>query len=153
MSYLFGSILTVPPEDLTLMLGLDLAIGAMLVLFYKELLAISFDPVFATIRNLPVGGLYLMLLGAIALTVVMVMQVVGLILVIALLTMPAAIAGQFVKDIKWMMLLASIFGMIFTTTGLWISYWFNLTSGATIILVAGAAYLASLKGIDKKKAT
>ncbi len=144
MSYLFGSILTVPQQDLIMMLLLDLIIGGMIVLFYKELLAISFDPVFATTRNVPVDGLYLMLVSAIALTVVMVMQVVGLIMVIALLTMPAAIAGQFVKDIKQMMLLSSILGIVFTTTGLWLSYFFNLTSGATIILVAGTAYLLSL---------
>ena len=85
-----------------------------------------------------------MLVLAIALTVVMVMQVVGLIMVIALLTIPSAIAGQFVKDIKQMMLLASILGITFTSTGLWLSYFFHLTSGATIILVAGTAYLLSL---------
>ena len=144
MSYLFGSILTVPQQDLSVMLVLDLIIGAMVVLFYKELLAISFDPIFATTRNVPVDGLYLMLVGAIALTVVMVMQVVGLIMVIALLTIPAAIAGKFVQEIKQMMLLASILGIIFTSIGLWLSYFFNLTSGATIILVAGIAYLLSL---------
>jgi len=144
MSYLFGSILTVPQRNLIIMLVLDLIIGAMVTLFYKELLAISFDPVFATTRNVPVDALYLMLVGAIALTVVMVMQVVGLIMVIALLTIPAAIAGQFVHNIKQMMLLAGILGMTFTTTGLSLSYFFNLTSGATIILVAGTAYLFSL---------
>ncbi|NEZ64721.1 metal ABC transporter permease, partial [Leptolyngbyaceae cyanobacterium CCMR0082] len=101
-------------------------------------------PVFAITRNIPVDALYLTLVAAIALTVVMVMQVVGLIMVIALLTIPAAIAGQFVQDIKQMMFLASLLGMAFTTTGLWLSYFFNLTSGATIILVAGAAYLLSL---------
>ena len=76
--------------------------------------------------------------------VVMMMRVVGLIMVIALLTIPAGISGQFVKNIKWMMVLASILGVIFTTTGLWLSYFLNLTSGATIILVSGAAYLLSL---------
>ncbi|MFG6093719.1 metal ABC transporter permease [Leptothoe sp. ISB3NOV94-8A] len=144
MSYLFGSILTVPRQELIIMLILNLMIGAMVFLFYKELLAISFDPVFAITRNIPVDALYLTLVAAIALTVVMVMQVVGLIMVIALLTIPAAIAGQFVQDIKQMMFLASLLGMAFTTTGLWLSYFFNLTSGATIILVAGAAYLLSL---------
>ncbi len=144
MSYLFGSILTVPKEDLMIMLILDLLIAAMVFFFYKELVAISFDPVFAETRNLPVDQLYLMLIVAIALTVVMVMQVVGLILVIALLTIPAAISGQFVKDLKQMMLLSSILGIVFTTLGLGISYFFNLTSGATIIMVAGLAYLISL---------
>lgn len=143
-SYLFGSILTVPPQDLWMMLGLDILIVVLITLFYKELLAISFDPVYATTRNVPVDGLYLMLVGAIALTVVMVMQLVGLIMVIALLTIPAAITAQFVKDIKSMMLFSSLLGIIFTTVGLGISYFFNLTSGATIILVAGITYLASL---------
>ena len=144
MSYLFGSILTVPQSDLILMLILNILICVMIILFYKELVAISFDPVFAETRNLPVDQLYLMLIVAIALTVVMVMKVVGLILVIALLTIPAAISGQFVKDLKQMMLLSSILGIVFTTLGLGISYFLNLTSGATIILVAGCAYLFSL---------
>ncbi|HBW58633.1 MAG TPA: hypothetical protein DEF27_12855 [Oscillatoriales bacterium UBA8482] len=144
MSYLFGSILTVPLSDLILMLILNMVIGVMIFLFYKELVAISFDPVFAETRNLPVDQLYLMLIVAIALTVVMVMKVVGLILVIALLTIPAAISGQFVKDLKQMMVFSSILGIVFTTLGLGISYFFNLTSGATIILVAGFTYLLSL---------
>jgi zinc transport system permease protein len=144
MSYLFGSILTVPQSDLILMLILNILIGVMIFLFYKELVAISFDPVFAETRNLPVDQLYLMLIVAIALTVVMVMKVVGLILVIALLTIPAAISGQFVKDLKQMMVFSSILGIVFTTLGLGISYFFNLTSGATIILVAGFTYLLSL---------
>ena len=144
MSYLFGSILAVPSQDLIIMLVLDIIIGIMVFLFYKELLAISFDPVFATTRNVPVNVLSLMLVGAIALTVVMVMQVVGLIMVIALLTIPAAIAGQFVKGLKGMMFWASVLGIVFTLTGLWLSYFFNLTSGATIILVSGVAYLISI---------
>jgi zinc transport system permease protein len=144
MSYLFGSILAVPYSDLLLMSLVDIIIILMIVLFYKELLAISFDETFATVRNVPVNGIYLILMGAIALTVVMMMRVVGLIMVIALLTIPAAISGQFVKDMKSMMLLASFLGMIFTTTGLGLSYSLNLTSGATIILVSGLAYLISL---------
>jgi len=144
MSYLFGSILTVPSSDLLIMLALDLVIVALVTLFYKELLAISFDETFATVENVPVDTIYMALLCMIGLTVVMMMRVVGLIMVIAMLTMPAAISGQFVKDMRKMMVLASILGVIFTTTGLWLSYSWNLTSGATIILVSGAAYLLSL---------
>jgi zinc transport system permease protein len=144
MSYLFGSILAVPPSDLWIMLALDLVIVALVALFYKELLAISFDETFATVENVPVDAIYLILLCLIALTVVMVMRVVGLVMVIALLTMPAAISGRFVRDMKKMMVLASVLGVIFTTTGLWLSYSLNLTSGATIILVSGVAYLLSL---------
>ena len=144
MSYLFGSILAVPASDLLIMLVLDLVIIALVVLFYKELLAVSFDETFATVENVPVDAIYLILMCMVALTVVMMMRVVGLIMVIAMLTMPAAISGQFVKDMKKMMVLASILGVIFTTTGLWLSYFLNLTSGATIILVSGAVYVLSL---------
>jgi zinc transport system permease protein len=136
--------LTVPTSDLLIIAGLDVVIVALVILFYKELLAISFDEVFATIENVPVDAIYLVLLCMIALTVVMMMRVVGLIMVISMLTMPAAISGQYVKDIKKMMVLSSVLGIVFTTTGLWLSYALNLTSGATIILVSGAAYLLSL---------
>ncbi len=141
MSYLFGSILAVPTGDLWMMAALDLIIVAVVTLLYKELLAISFDRTFATVENLPVETIYLILLSMVAFTVVMMMRVVGLIMVIAMLTIPAAISGQLVKDMRRMMVLASILGIIFTVVGLWFSYTFNLTSGATIILVAGTAYL------------
>lgn len=144
MSYLFGSILAVPTGDLALMLVLDVLIIAIVALFYKELVALSFDETFAAVENVPVDAIYLLLLGMIALTVVMTMRVVGLIMVIALLTIPAAIAGQFVRDLKRMMLLSSVLGVFFVIAGLWLSYGLNLTSGAAIILVAGAAYLLSL---------
>jgi zinc transport system permease protein len=144
MSYLFGSILAVPPQDLIIMLALDILIIALVVLFFKELLAISFDEVFATVRSVSVDAIYLLLLVMIALTVVMMMRVVGLILVIALMTIPAAISGQWVKDLPRMMVLACVLGALFTTTGLWLSYFLNLTSGATIILVSGGVYLLSL---------
>jgi zinc transport system permease protein len=144
MSYLFGSILAAPSRDLLIMLGLDVVVIALVALFYKELVAISFDEVFATVENVPVNAIYLLLMGMVALTVVMLMRVVGLILVIAMLTIPAAISGQFVKGMRKMMLWASVLGMVFTTVGLWLSYFLNLTSGATIILVAGVAYLLSI---------
>lgn len=144
LSYLFGSILAVPTGDLWLMFALDIVIVTLVALLYKELLALSFDETYATIANVPVGALRLLLIGLIALTVVMLMRVVGLILLIALLTMPAAIAGQFVRDMRAMMLLGSGLSMLFTTLGLWLSYALNLTSGATIILVSAAAFLASL---------
>jgi len=144
MSYLFGSILAVPKQDLWIMLILDVVIILMVCLFYKELLAISFDPMFATTRNVPVNALYLMLVGAIALTIVMVMQVVGLIMIIALLTIPAAVANQYVQEMRQMMILSSILGIIFILLGLSLSFIFNLTSGATIIMVAGVVYFLSL---------
>lgn len=143
MSYLFGSILAVSYQDLQIMLVLDLIIITLAIVFYRELLAISFDETFATVTNVPVDAIYLTLMCMIALTIVMMMRVVGLIMVIALLTMPAAISGQFMRSMKKMMVLASILGIVFTTAGLWLSYALNLTSGATIILVAGVVYLLS----------
>jgi zinc transport system permease protein len=144
MSYLFGSILAVERVELFIILGLDILIIVLVALLYKELLAISFDETFAIVANVPVDAVYLVLVAMIALTVVMLMRVVGLIMVIAMLTMPAAIAGQFVKDMKRMMALASLLGVAFTTLGLWFSYVWDLTSGATIILVAGVTYLLSM---------
>jgi zinc transport system permease protein len=141
MSYLFGNILTVPVGDLYLMAALDLIIVALAVAFYKEFLLLSFDEEFGTVVGMPVNGLYLLLLCMVALTVVVLIRVVGMILVIAMLTFPAAMARQFTHDIKKMMVLAVIFGMLFTFGGLWISYVLNLASGATIILLSGLALL------------
>jgi len=142
-SYLFGSILAVPTDDLWLMFLIDLIIIALVYLFYKELLAISFDETFASVRNIPVTQIYLLLMGMIALVVAMMMQVVGLILVIALLSIPPALSNQFVKDLKAMMGLGMSFSLLFVTVGLGFSYSFNLTSGSTIILVSAIAYLMS----------
>lgn len=140
MSYLFGSILAVPSSDLVFMLILDILILLAVALLYKEIVAVSFDEEFATVENVPVSTIFFILFGLIALTVVITMRLVGLIMVIALLTIPPAIAGIFLKDMKKMMITASILGMLFTTCGLFLSYYFNLTSGATIILTSGAAY-------------
>lgn len=144
MSYLFGSILAVSQADLAIMLALDVAIVVLVYLFFKELLAISFDETYAEVSRVPVDAIYLMLLCLVALTVVMLMQIVGLIMVIALLTIPAAISAQWTRTLKSTMALSVALSAVFVTVGLWLSYWLNLTSGATIILVAGAAYLVSL---------
>jgi len=141
MSYLFGNILTVPSGDLYLMAALDLIILALTAAFYKEFLLLSFDEEFGTVVGMPVNGLYMLLLCMVALTVVVLIRVVGMILVIAMLTFPAALARQFTHDIKKMMMLAVLFGMIFAFGGLWISYILNLASGATIILLSGLVLL------------
>ncbi|PDV98977.1 metal ABC transporter permease [Candidatus Chloroploca asiatica] len=155
LSYLFGSILAVPTSDLWLMVILNLVIVTLVSMLYKELLALSFDETYATVANVPVGALSFVLIALIALTVVMMMRVVGLIMVIALLSIPAAIAGQFVRDMRAMMILASGFGMLFTTSGLWLSYRLNLTSGSTIILVSTLAFALSLliRALIRRSAT
>jgi len=144
ISYLFGSILAVEPLELLFIAGLDVLVLVLVTLFYKELLAVSFDETFATVQNVRVDAIYALLLAMIALTVVMLMRVVGLILVIAMLTIPPAISGRLVRRIVPMMALSTLLGVVFTALGLWCSYAWNLTSGASIILVAGAGYLLSL---------
>jgi zinc transport system permease protein len=140
-SYLFGNILTVPTSDLWLMLALDVVIVGVVIALYKEFLAISFDEEYSAAMGLPVGLLYLIMLCLVALTVVVLLRVVGMILVLALLTIPVALARQFTYDIKKIMLYASLFGMVFTIGGLWLSYNFDLASGATIILLGGVTLL------------
>jgi zinc transport system permease protein len=142
-SYLFGNILTVPASDLILMLILDAIIILIAVALYKEFLALSFDEEFGTVVGVPVETAYLLLLCMIALTVVVLIRVVGIILVIALLTIPAALARQFTHDLKRMMLLAILFGALLTFGGLWMSYELDLASGATIVLLSGAVLLAA----------
>jgi zinc transport system permease protein len=149
LSYLFGSILAVPESDLWAMLGMNAVILGVILVFYKEFLAMSYDVEFARARGVPVRSLYYVLLGLIAVSVVMLMRVVGLILVIALLTIPPYLAERYVRSLAAMMLLAAAFSALFAVCGLWLSYAFNLTSGASIIAVGAAAFLAvsALEGL------
>jgi zinc transport system permease protein len=143
MSYLFGSILTVPTAEIRLMVVLALVIGILVCLYYKSLLAMSYDEEFARIRGVPVRTIYFTLIGLLSVTIVLVIQVVGLILVIALLTIPPFIMEKFSGSMAGMMLGSSLLGLLFTTIGLWLSYSFDVTSGAAIILVAGLAFFLS----------
>jgi zinc transport system permease protein len=88
--------------------------------------------------------LYYVLLGMIALSVIMLIRTVGLILVIALLTIPPFIAEKFCRSLKAMMVVSVFLNCIFSLVGLWFSYKLNLTSGATIIMVAAAFFFASV---------
>lgn len=144
MSYLFGSILTVPFSDILLMLVLVAVIIGIAVALYKEYLILSFDEEYGTAVGMPVGKLYFLLLAMIALTVVVLIQIVGMILVIALLTFPAAMARQFTHNMKTMMLLAVFLGFLFIVGGLWLSYVLKLPSGATIVLLSGTILVVSL---------
>jgi zinc transport system permease protein len=141
--YLFGSILAVPTADLLLMLCLNAAIILIVLAYYREFQAISFDEEYATALGLPTERLYLVLLCLIALTVVLLIRVVGVILVIALLTIPAALSKRFTRRLSRMMLLSSALCALFTTGGLLLSYAFDLPSGATIVLFSGSIFLLS----------
>jgi zinc transport system permease protein len=151
-SYLFGNILTVPASDLLLMLILDIAIIGLVVALYKDFLAVSFDEEYSVATGIPVDVLYMILLCMIALTVVILLRIVGMILIIALLTVPAVLARQFTYDLRKMMILSVIFGIALTFGGLWISYLLDLASGATIVLLGGIALFGTLgiKNLGRK---
>jgi zinc transport system permease protein len=144
MSYLFGSILTVPDADIWLMLGIAISIIGVVTYFYNDYLALSYDEEFAQIRGVHVKGLYFVLIALLAVSVVMIIRVVGLILVIALLTIPPYIVEKYSKSLFKMMIFSCLLSAIFTVIGLWISFALNLTSGASIILVASTGFLISL---------
>lgn len=140
-SFLFGSILTVPRE---LLLGMTLLTAVILffaLFFFRPFLAISHDPEFARVRGVPVLRLYMLLMILIACTVVMAVQTVGLILVIALMTIPAYVAEAWANSLKKMMLLACAFSVTVSVAGLFIAYIFNFTVGPVIILLAVLFYL------------
>jgi zinc transport system permease protein len=148
MSYLFGSILSVPFSELVTMAVLTLVILCIVGYYYWDLLLMSYDEEFAQVKGVPVRRLYFLLIGMVAVTVVMVVQVVGLILVIALLTIPPYIAEKYTSSLLQMMIVSSVLGMAFISGGLWASYAYDLTSGAAIIFVAGAVFFLSLL-VDK----
>lgn len=144
MSYLFGNILMVSQRELWLMASMDVLILGLIGVFYKQFLAVSFDEEFATLRGVPVTMFYLLLLVLVAVTVVLLIQVVGLILVIALLTLPAAIAGHYMRTLVGMMVLGALLGMAFSTGGLLLAWGPDFPAGPVIILLAACIYLLSL---------
>ncbi len=138
MSYLFGSILAVQRSDLYFMGGLFGVIILVLTFWYRSFLAVSYDSEYARLSGVNVAFFYTLLLILSALTVVIAIKVVGLILVIALLTIPIYIAQNISSSLSSMMITSGFIASFFTLTGLWLSYTFNLTSGACIILVSAA---------------
>ena len=144
MGYLFGNILMITPRDLWLMAILDLVVLGLVRLFYHRFLAVCFDEEFARLRGLPVGLYYILLLCLTALTVVLLSTVVGIVMVIALLTLPAAMASRVFARLGLIMAGAVLISMLLTVGGLGLSYGPDLPSGAVIIVLAGAAYLVML---------
>ena len=142
--YLFGNILLVSKTELYMTLALDAAVLLPLVFFYDRLLAVSFDSTFAQLRGVRATAIYLVLLSLTALTIVVLMNVVGIILVIALLTLPAATSGFFTRHLSSMMVLAGVLSAVFVVLGLLMSYFCRIPSGPAIVVLAGAVYLAAL---------
>ena len=141
MSYLFGSILAIPSSDIYLMLVVDIIILGLVGYFYRDIMAMAYDEEFAFTVGAPVVVLNFVLLGMIALATVMIIRLVGLILVIALLSIPPYISENHTGSLLGMILLSIILSLIFTAVGLWLSFGYNLSSGATIIMVAAVGFV------------
>ncbi|MCK5085667.1 metal ABC transporter permease [Candidatus Parcubacteria bacterium] len=145
-SYLFGNILMTSSADLILAVILNIIILTSVFVFYRWFSAIIFDEEFAEVTNIAVFPIYLFLLCLVALTIVILIRIVGVILVIALLTLPAATAQTFNKSFKKIIFYSIIFGCLFTTVGIFLSYYLNMPSGPMIIFVAVFVYLTFLTG-------
>ena len=144
MSYLFGSILLISKQDLILMLILDLVVMAVTFMYYKQFLASVFDEEFARLRGINTEFFYMLLLCLISLSIVLLIQLVGVIMVIALLTLPAAIANQYVFSLHKMFGLAALICMLLSLTGVAVSYQPDLPTGSVIVLLTCAAYFLSI---------
>jgi manganese/iron transport system permease protein len=141
---LFGDILGVTIEDVWRTIIITVIILILTKLFYKELEFYTFDPLGAKAAGLPVNLLYFGLICAITLTIVASMQTVGVLLVMSLLVGPAITAYLLVKELSQMMFWGSIIGIVATVGGMYSSYYFDLPSGAAIVIVIFAFFLLAL---------
>lgn len=145
-AYLFGSILTVPTYELQLMAALDLIILMVVAFFFRELLHICFDEEFSEVVGVPVEPLYIALLCLISLSVIVLVRAVGVILTIALLSIPSSISLRLTHSLKGMMILSTLLSLTLLILGLALSYLLDLPPGAlTVLLSIGAFTLSSLK--------
>ena len=143
MGFLFGSILSVPLEDIFLMAAFDAVLVLLLWFFYQGFWAVSLDKEFARARGLPVNALTLLIIALTAITVVILIRLVGLILVLALLTIAPSLARRMCITLHGTMILASGLSLFFCLAGIAISWLTDLSSGATIIAVATVCFLLS----------
>jgi zinc transport system permease protein len=145
-SYLFGSILLVQPSDIYLILILDILVVALFLLLYNRFLAMSFDQEFASLRGIPVKLYYVLFLVLTALSIVVMMRIVGVVMVIALLTLPAATAGRIAGSMLQMIWISIVLVAVAVVAGMNLSYVLELPAGAVIVMLAGAMYILSLLG-------
>lgn len=139
--FLFGDVLGVTNGDLILTAIFGGIVLLLVIIFYKEFLTLSFDPVLAATLRMPVGLLNNLLLAMIAVTVAVSMQTVGVALMVAMLVTPAATASLLTRRMWTMMLIAAIIGASSSVIGLYLSYYLNIASGAAIVLTATAVFI------------
>ena len=156
MSYLFGNILLVSTRDLVLLGALDLIVIFLAWRYYPQIEASAFDEEFARTRGVDTDKVFMIILAVTALAVVLLQTFVGIVMVIAMLTLPAGTAGYFAKNLGGMMVLGTAFSLAYTLAGLAVSWSMDLPSGAVVVLVAGAVFLvvsaASLRRVSGVRA-
>lgn len=145
--YLFGDILTVTRTDVWLLAGVTALIGLILAVFYRPLVAVAFDETFAAVQGVPVRAMTTLLLVLVALAVIMLIQVVGIVLLMALVTIPPLIALMLVQRFLFVLAVAVVAGLVTATGGLASSYWLDLPSGPTIVLVGIALVAITRVGV------
>lgn len=143
MSYLFGSIITVSSTDLWFMLALALIVTAIFILFYRPILYVSFDEQFARTRGIPVMFINYLLIILVALTIVLSIRTAGIILVLAVLTIPQNISNLYTKRFSQIMIWSVLLGFAASLLGLLLSYYLEIPSGATIIFTLVVLYLVA----------
>ena len=143
MSYLFGNILLVSARDLILLAILDIVVIFLAWRYYPQIEASAFDEEFAKTRGVATDTVFLILLGITAVAVVLLQTFVGIVMVIAMLTLPAGTSGYFAKNLASMMALGTFFSLAFSVAGLIVSWKLDLPSGAVVVLVAGATFLVA----------
>ncbi len=137
---LFGNVLGVSSGDLWVTAILGALVLLVVVLLYKELMVISFDPILAATLRLPLTGLYYLLLVVIALTIVVSLQTVGVALLVAMLVTPAATAYLLTRRLWHMMIVGAVIGAASSVAGLYLSFYVNIASGAAVVLVCSAVF-------------
>ncbi len=142
--FLVGNVLAIGPADLLALLALGGAVLAIVLVLWKELLYATFDPLGAAASGLPVAALEYLFLGLVAVTIVVSLQAVGIILVVAMLVTPAATAQLLTVRFVRLVTTAAILGAATAVGGLYLSYWFDVASGATIVLFQTAVFAAVL---------
>jgi zinc transport system permease protein len=141
---LFGNILSVSLSDLALMAAALVVVLLFVILFFKELLAICFDEEMAVAGGLPVGSLYMGLLAAMGFTVMVSIQLVGVVLVAALIVIPGATAYRLSNNYRIMLGLSLLFGLSGSVGGLFISYFYPVPPGAAIVLILAIMFAAAM---------
>lgn len=150
-NFLIGNILWVTQADLYTLWGLDIAVILIVLCLHKRFLAICFDEEQARLQGLPVNALYMLLLILIAVSIVLLIQVVGIILVMTMLTIPAAIGNLLTSRLSYMMIIAIVISSLFCFAGNGVAYYLDWPTGATIALLAGFVYVISLWISREKK--